>query len=177
MIRTKRLLIRPLRSEDWHSMQKIAMDFRQSPYVLYDMPLPTEKQELKALTQKFADSQMFFSVMLDDVMIGYICFHEENGNYDLGFCFHSDYQGKGYAYEACAAMIEYMGKERNVKTFTAGTALKNAPSCKLLQKLGFVLTATEMLSFHKDENGNDIIFEGGNFIKTGETICLHRYKN
>ena len=166
MIRTKRLRIRPLRPEDWRSMQKIAMDFRKSPYCIYDMPMPTEEQELRALTQELAETELFFSVMLDDAMIGYICFHDESGNYDLGFCFRSDYQGKGYAYEACAAIMEYIAKKRDVKAFTAGTALKNVPSCKLLDKLGFVLAATEMLSFHKDENGNAITFEGGRFIKT-----------
>ena len=36
---------------------------------------------------------------------------------------------------------------------------------KLLEKLGFVLTETESLSFHKDEHGKDIVFEGGIFIK------------
>ena len=72
---------------------------------------------------------------------------------------------KGYAYEACTAMMEYMATERDVKAFTAGTALKNAPSCKLLQKLGFAWADTETLSFHKDECGNDIVFEGGVFRK------------
>lgn len=57
-----------------------------------------------------------------------------------------------------------MAKDRNVTAFTAGTALKNTPSCKLLGKLGFALVGTETLSFHKDENGKDITFEGGNFI-------------
>ena len=82
----------------------------------------------------------------------------------MGFCFHSDYHGKGFAFEACSALMEYIAKERNVTVFTAGTALKNTPSCKLLGKLGFVLKDTETLSFHKDENGNEITFEGGNFI-------------
>ena len=98
-------------------------------------------------------------------MIGYICFHEDNGNYDLGFCFHSDYQGKGYAFESCRAVMDYMINEQNIKTFTAGTALKNKPSCKLLERLGFMLQKTEQLSFQKDMEGNDITFEGGIFIK------------
>ena len=147
-------------------MQWIANDFAKSPYAVYDMPLPTEQQEIKELTQKFAESQMFFAVMHDNIMIGYICFHEERGEYDLGFCFHSNYHGKGYAYESCAALIEHIARERCVQTFTAGTALKNMPSCKLLDKLGFVLKGTQMLSFHKDGNGNDISFEGGVFVKS-----------
>ena len=146
-------------------MQRIAADFRKSEYAIYDMPLPVEEQEIKALTRQFAQSHLFFAVMLDEDMIGYVCFHEEDGNYDLGYCFHSDYQGKGYAYESCSALMEHVAKTRAPKAFTAGTALKNVPSCKLLGKLGFVLQGTETLSFHKDEEGNDIAFEGGLFVK------------
>lgn len=79
--------------------------------------------------------------MLDSVMIGYVCFHEDNGNYDLGFCFHSDYQGNGYAYESCTAIIEYMEKERGVKVFTAGTALKNAPPVNCLKSSALIWRA------------------------------------
>lgn len=101
-------------------------------------------------------------------MIGYICFHNNDGDYDLGYCFHSDYQGKGYAFESCLEMIKYMEHNHKVKSFTAGTALINTPSCNLLKKLGFILSETESLSFHKDEAGIDIVFEGGNFIRLNE---------
>ncbi len=163
--KTDRLFIRKLVPDDWKSMQKLAIDFLQSKYAVYDMPLPTGDAEIIALTKQFAETQLFYAVLFQDVMIGYICFHEDNGNYDLGFCFHSDYQGKGYALESCRAMMEYMVRERNIKAFSAGTALKNKPSCKLLERLGFTLKGTEQLSFRKDVNGNDITFEGGIFIK------------
>ena len=164
-MKTNRLSIRELVSEDWRSMQTIAADFRKSEYAIYDMPLPVEEQEIQALTRQFAESHLFFAVMLGEGMIGYVCFHEEGGNYDLGYCFHSDFQGKGYAYESCSALMEHIAKTCSPKAFTAGTALKNVPSCKLLKKLGFVLQGTETLSFHKDEEGNDIVFEGGLFVK------------
>lgn len=128
------------------------------------MPLPIEDDKIKSLCEQFSASGLWFAVRLADQMIGYICFHQSGNTYDLGFCFHSDYHGKGFAFEACSALMEHMAKERNVTAFTAGTALKNTPSCKLLGKLGFTLKSTETLSFHKDENGNDITFEGGNFI-------------
>ncbi len=164
-LNTNRLSIRNLIPDDWKSMQKIAIDFAQSKYAVYDMPLPVDTTAIISLTEQFAETQLFYAVLLHDVMIGYICLHEDNGNYDLGFCFHSDYQGKGYAFESCRAVMEQITKERNIKTFSAGTALKNKPSCKLLERLGFTLQETEQLSFHKDENGNDINFVGGIFTK------------
>ena len=164
-ITTKRLTIRELTAEDWRNMQRIALDFGKSEYRIYDIPLPTEDTEIKALTDRFVQSGLFFAVLLEETMIRYICFHEDSGNYDLGYCFLSEYQGKGYAYEACVAAMAYMTETADVKAFTAGTALDNLPSCKLLRKLGFDLRKTETLSFHQDENGKDITFLGGVFVK------------
>lgn len=159
---TNRLWIRELIPDDWRAMQKIAMDFRQSEYAVYDMPLPIQEAEIQALTERFAASGLFFAVFRKgtEEMIGYVCFHEENGSYDLGYCFHSAYHGKGYALESCAALMEELVHSRHVRVFTAGTALKNIPSCALLRKLGFALTGTETLSFQKDFS-----FEGGIFVK------------
>ena len=165
MIKTSRLYIRELTSEDWQAMQRIAIDFRNSEYAVYDMPLPVQEDEMKSLTKQFSEIHLFFAVMLDEKMIGYICFHENNSIFDLGYCFHSAYHGNGYAKEACSAVLEHFEKTKFVKAFTAGTALKNIPSCKLLEKLGFVLEKTETLSFHKDEYGVDIVFDGGIFVK------------
>ena len=164
-IKTKRLLIRSLQATDWTALKGISEDFKKSQYSIYDMPLPSEDEKIKSLCGQFATTGLWFSVILHEVMFGYICFHEENEIYDLGFCFHSDYHGKGYAYESCLAAMEYIAKERKANIFTAGTALQNTPSSNLLKKLGFILEGTETLSFHKDKNGYDIFFEGGHFIK------------
>ncbi|MBQ7365374.1 MAG: GNAT family N-acetyltransferase [Clostridia bacterium] len=171
-LQTHRLWIRILHAEDWRSLSRIAEDFSNSPYAVYDMPLPVEESEIKPLCERFASSGLWFAVLLSGKMIGYICFHEDNGSYDLGYCFHSAYQGNGYAYESCRAMLAHLANRRNATVFTAGTALNNLPSCKLLYKLGFVLTATEILSFHKDETGGAISFEGGIFRKEWITKTL-----
>lgn len=167
IIKTNRLFIREIRSEDWKSIKNIATDFAQSEYIIYDQPFPLEDIKIMALTKQFADSHLFFAVFLENSsdMIGYVCFHNNDGNYDLGYCFHSTYQGKGYALESCLEMIKYVEHNHKVKSFTAGTALKNTPSCNILKKLGFILSGTESLAFHKDEAGFDIVFEGGNFIR------------
>ena len=39
----------------------------------------------------------------------------------------------------------------------------NTPSVSLLKSLGFELIGTESVSFYKDSQGNDIVFEGGIF--------------
>ena len=159
-LETNRLFIRHLNESDWQAMKNIFVDFNSSKYAVYDMPLPTEDEEAKALTKRFADSNLFFAVFLKESndMIGYICFHKNSDKYDLGYCFHSAYHSNGYAYESTDALVKYFANAYSVTHFTAGTAVDNKPSCKLLEKLGFVCVSTETVSFD-----NVFSFQGGNF--------------
>lgn len=54
-------------------------------------------------------------------------------------------------------------REFGVKRLTIGTAINNTPSVAFLKSLGFELIETEKVSFYKDANGNDIVFDGGVF--------------
>lgn len=161
ILETSRLYIRSLCETDWQEMKNIFIDFNNSKYAVYDMPLPTEDEKIKALIKKFVESNMFFTVFLKESsdMIGYVCFHKDGDTYDLGYCFHSAYHSKGYAYESAKALIEYFFDECGATGFTAGTAIDNTPSCRLLEKLGFVCASTETVSFD-----NVFSFQGGNFV-------------
>lgn len=169
-LNTDRLFIREISFNDWKGLQRIVIDFEKSNYSIYDTHFPTEDHAIQELVIKLADSHLFFAVFLPGVseMIGYICFHNNSGQYDLGYCFHSEYLKKGYGFESCSAVMKYMKQFRGAEEFTAGTALANTPSYKLLEKLSFVCRDTKELSFHKDELGNDIIFQGGNFVYAGK---------
>lgn len=159
-LETRRLYMRSLYETDWQEMKSIFIDFNNSKYAVYDMPLPTENEETKALVKKFAESNLFFAVFRKESsdMIGYVCFHKVGDEYDLGYCFHSTYHSNGYAYESTNALVKYFVDECGATVFTAGTAIENVPSCRLLEKLGFVCTATETVSFD-----NVFSFRGGNF--------------
>lgn len=160
-LETSRLSIRHLHETDWPDMKNIFLDFNNSKYAVYDMPLPAEEEEAKALTKRFAESKLFFAVSLKESgqMLGYICFHKDEDTYDLGYCFHSAYHTKGYAYESTKALLEYIAREYGAAGFTAGTALDNIPSCRLLEKLGFVCVSSETVSFD-----GVFSFQGGNFV-------------
>lgn len=159
-LETSRLFIRRLNESDWKEMKKIFIDFNNSEYAVYDMPLPMEDEETKALTKRFADSKLFFAVLQKEAsdMIGYVCFHKEGDIYDLGYCFHSAYHANGYAYESITALLKYFVDECGAIGFTAGTAIENIPSCRLLEKLGFVCISTETVSFD-----HVFSFKGGKF--------------
>ena len=160
-LNTSRLYIRSLQETDWQEMKNIFSDFNNSRYAVYDKPLPTQDEEAKSLTINFAESNLFFAVFLkgSSNMIGYVCFHKDENKYDLGYCFHSAYHSKGYAYESIKALVEYFINQYGATCFTAGTAIDNIPSCGLLKKLGFICISTEKISFD-----NASSFQGGSFM-------------
>lgn len=162
-LETSRLYIRRLRETDWQQMKNIFIDFSNSQYAAYDMPLPTGDDGAKELTKRFAESNLFFAVFPKESseMMGYVCFHRDGDNFDLGYCFHRAYHSKGYAYESTQALIDHVAGEYGAANFTAGTAIANTPSCRLLAKLGFTCVSTQTVSFD-----DAFSFQGGNFVLT-----------
>lgn len=55
---------------------------------------------------------------------------------DIGFALLAQYCGKGYAFEAATAVLEYAQKELGLKRILATTRPDNHGSAKLLEKLG-----------------------------------------
>ena len=167
MIKTERLLVRRVRAEDWKAIQAIWADAAKSVYAQYDKPSALDDQSVSRRIEKWAsfidsDEHMFFAVCLRDTVIGYAALNKRENGFELGYCFHSSYHGKGYAKESISAILD-AAKEMGVARITAGTALNNTPSVRLLASLGFIQTGTEDVSFYKDDEGNDITFEGGEF--------------
>lgn len=163
-ITTERLTIRNLRSDDWEEIKSIWQDFSKSEYAQFDVPHSNNDHEIQRLVRLFSASNDFYLVSISDTntVIGTVDLHDTGNGFDMGYCFLSNYQGKGFAKESCSALIELYAKN-GCRRFTAGTALKNIPSVKLLLSLGFCQTGREMVTFYKDKDGNDIYFEGGIF--------------
>lgn len=165
-ISTRRLTIRRLLPGDWPALSLIAADFADGPYARYDHTLPSDEEGIRAAAESFASTGEYYAALLPDGrMAGYIRLALLDGEAELGYCFHSAFHGQGYASEACSALMDALTKEEKVFSFVAGTALRNEPSCRLLERLGFVLVETGDVSFHKDENGQEIFFEAGLFVK------------
>lgn len=167
-ITTDRLLIRPVRAEDWPALRALWLDFALSPFARYDKPHPTNPEDVRPRVARWAEAtaagmeHLFFAICRGGAVIGYIAFNRRERGYETGYCFHSAWQGKGYAREAFRALLEHF-RRLGVTHFSAGTALNNTPSVKLLTALGFRLTGTEQVSFYQDAGGRDIFFDGGLF--------------
>lgn len=167
MLKTERLTVRHISADDWKSIKEIWLDFNATAFSQYDKPHNTDDEDVRARITKWAKANsgkehMFFAVCIGETVIGYIAFNARENGYEIGYCFHSAYHGKGYAKESLKALFDYL-RTTGITKFTAGTALNNIPSVSLLKSLGFELTGTEDVSFYKDDMGNDIVFRGGIF--------------
>jgi ribosomal-protein-alanine N-acetyltransferase len=157
------MIIRNFSPDDWRAFQEIIIDKEGSEYAFSDYPYPTGEREVKNLTNLFSQGDSFLAIYekAKKKIIGYIAINsEKQSEYNLGYCLHSDYQDKGYATEACIAVIDYVFGNLNAEKFVTGTAVANEPSCKLLTKLGFRKTGESVTSFRKDEEGKPIEFTG-----------------
>lgn len=169
VLNTERLRIRPVMERDWPQIKAIWEDFQTSPFAQYDRPFDTDDAFVQDRVAKWAKANegtehMFFAVCLHDAVIGYAAFNIREMGYEIGYCFHSAFHGKGYAKESIAALMDYL-QEMGVTRLTAGTAMGNVPSVRLLKSLGFRQTETEDVSFYQDADGKAIVFEGGIFEK------------
>ena len=167
LLKTERLTIRHIVADDWKSIKEIWVDFNKSPFSQYDMPHNTDDDDVRTRIARWVAANsgtehMFFAVCLENTIIGYSAFNIRENGYEVCYCFHSAYHGKGYAKESNMAIFDYLEK-LGITKFSAGTAMNNAPSVALLKTLGFTLVGTEKVSFYKDAMGNDIVFEGGIF--------------
>ena len=165
LLKTERLMIRHIVEDDWRSIRDIWVSFNASEFAQYDIPHNTDDDDVRARISKWAKANsgtkhMFFAICLNDIVIGYIAFNIRENSYEIGYCFHSDYHGNGYAKESHLALLDYM-RTLGITKFTAGTAINNLPSVSLLRSLGFDQVGSEKVSFYKDNEGNDIVFDGG----------------
>ena len=163
MITTDRLTIRPIIAEDWPAVRDIWAALSPLPMAQYDKPHDTTPGHGIARWAEFTAAgteHMFFAVCLQEELIGYFAFNQREQGHEVGYSFHPLHHGKGYAKEALAALLTHLRK-MGFTRFSAGTALNNIPSMKLLTGLGFRLVGTEQVSFYKDAEGKDIFFEGG----------------
>ena len=166
IIISERTNIRRVVSNDWRAMKQIWEDQAKSPYAMYDILHNTDEENVKNRISKWSryvdgNEHIFLAICLKNAtMIGFISFNLHGNEYDIGYGFKKEFQGNGYARESLKSAILNITTPGIIK-FTAGTALKNEPSVKLLSSVGFHLIRTEQVTFYKDEENNPIYFEGG----------------
>jgi RimJ/RimL family protein N-acetyltransferase len=77
--------------------------------------------------------------------------------HNLGYIFHPDYHGQGFAFEGCRAVMHYLFDQLRAVAIRTGTHPSNEPSLRLLKRLGlkentqgeFEITREAWLAFHQ----------------------------
>lgn len=155
---TKRLMIRPFTptdAEDMYAYLSREAVVRYEPY-----PPFTREQAAEEAARRAADPS-FHAVVLKDTgrLIGNVWFAPgEWETWELGYVFHDAYWGRGYAAEACHAVLEDAFASGNVRRVIAMCNPENAASWRLLERLGFTREGylRQNVFFCRDEKGAPI---------------------
>ena len=99
-----------------------------------------------------SNSDVHYQVVIlqdEETAIGVVTLIKRNylEHHDIGFAFLPAYGGKGYAFEAAAAVLTDLQKSREYTTLLATTLKENSTSIQLLKKLGFIFTR-EIINDH-----------------------------
>ena len=169
MIETERLLLRPFRQEDAEDVYEYLKEPAVHCFACMKLDDPEAAKEEVASRAK--DTEYYFAITLKESgkVIGEIFAHPESSHLDGEECtvgdtfspcwmLNTDYQGKGYAYEAAYAIFDYLFREKGARRLYAYTEDYNLSSQRLCEKLGMRREGLflEFVSFVNDADGNPI---------------------
>ena len=138
MIETDRLILRLLTESDYkkisYYLDERILEFA-SPY------MPHKEEELKNFILKIIGVASFAIMLKDGTFIGDVSITsiKPNETGEIAYYFNPSYWKKGYAYEACEAVINYSFDNLKLKYITAQIDEANTNSRKLVERLGFEL--------------------------------------
>ena len=166
MLETKRLVIRPFRENDYKDLYEylsIEETYRFEPGD------PISLEEARQITSERADKVNWWAVMLnhdeEDKLIGHISLFQTKPNvfrtWEIGYIFNPAFQNKGYATEACRAVINYTFTKLNAHRIIAHCSPENIPSWKVLEKCGMTREGMqrENVFFKTGDAGNPLWFD------------------
>lgn len=143
-LHTERLVLKPLGIKYFETTKEYAMDPENARLMFY-LPYESEEETRKALMEcekMWADESCNTyecAVLLDGVHIGAVSLYDIEDGLEFGWIINKRYWGKGYAYEAARALLDYFSKQQGVKHFIAMCDSENYGSYRLMEKLGFTL--------------------------------------
>ncbi|WP_099205351.1 GNAT family N-acetyltransferase [Scatolibacter rhodanostii] len=154
---TQRLTIRKFQPDDWRAMHQYLSKEEVVQYLPYDVL--TEKEAKKEALRRSKGNE-FYAVCLKSTgqLIGNLYFAERKfGTWEIGYVFNSEFQGKGYAFEAVTGCIKE-AFAHGVHRITALCDPRNEASWRLMEKIGMRKEAHffENMFFKKNQQGNPI---------------------
>ncbi|UXN72479.1 GNAT family N-acetyltransferase [Devosia sp. A8/3-2] len=145
-LETARLLLRPFTRGDVDAV----FDYRRREDVaryLFDVPLSREEcalavqQRIGQVALEVDEDKIILGVELagEGTLIGEVSLILRNldaRQSEIGWIFHPDYQGHGYATEAAVALLDLAFKDGEIHRVMARCDARNAASAKLMERLG-----------------------------------------
>jgi ribosomal-protein-alanine N-acetyltransferase len=166
MLETDRLIVRPFRESDYADLfEYLSLEetYRFEP------GNPVSPEEAKEIALKRSDSVNWWAVTLKDntnhKLIGHISLFQTEPEvfraWEIGYIFNPEYHNRGYATEACRAVIDYVFTNLDAHRIVANCNPENRASWRVLEKCGLTREATRRKNafFRTDENGDPIWFD------------------
>ena len=155
---TARLTLRPFTPSDADDLYAY---LSREQVVRYEPYPPFTREQAAEEAARRASDKNFNAVVLKDAnrLIGNLYFAPgEFDTWELGYVFHDQYWGRGYAAEACRALLTERFAEGNVRRVIAMCNPDNAASWRLLERLDMRREGhlRKNVWFFKDENGQPI---------------------
>lgn len=154
-IHTERLIIRRFRPNDFLALYSYLSDERVVKYEPYE---PYTVAEAQREAEFRSNSEDFFAVTLKSGrLIGNLYLSRRDfDSMELGFVFAAEGQGRGYATEGAAALIDYAFFTLGVHRIISECNPENVRSWKLMERLGMRREGEfrQNVYFKRDSNGN-----------------------
>lgn len=155
---TERLIIRPFTSADADDLYAY---LSREEVVRYEPYPPFSREQAAEEAARRAADANFKAVVLKETghVIGNLYFAPGDfDTWELGYVFNDAYWGRGYAVEACRALLAQAFASGQVCRVIAMCNPENAASWRLLERLGMRREGHlhKNIWFFKDENGQPI---------------------
>ena len=151
MIETKRLLIKPLTSEELklyvNSPKYLASHLGLKPFQskIEEEPQNAILSDFLPMIEEAGKNYLFYTMWViieksKKAIVGGICFHGEpndEGEVEIGYGIDTEYRDSGIMTEAIACFVEWIRENLHVNLVRAKTDIGNSPSIKVLERNGF----------------------------------------
>ncbi len=155
---TARLCLRHFRPQDWeplHAYLSLEEVVKYEPYGVFSR----EKSKQEALRRSKDDRFWAVCLKKNGHLIGNLYLEEQDyAAWELGYVFHLDFWGKGYATEAASALLRYAFEEKKAHLVTASCNPMNSASWRLMERLGMRREGhlVKSIYFSRDDQGQPI---------------------
>lgn len=117
-------------------------------YSFYD--IAADEEDLAEFLNPQERGDKYFSVKINNELIGFFCFVYENDCVDIGLGMKPELTGKGLGMDFLKAGLSYAISKYNPENIMLSVATFNERAIKLYKKVGFESTG----SFMQDTNGS-----------------------